>query len=80
MCQNVTLGGGCYLTTAMVEYYNYDDNGIELNSMRAVRSYMLQTEKIEYITMLKDYVKESNQIVGFINQQPNKKEYYQEIR
>jgi hypothetical protein len=81
VCQNVTVGGGCYLTTAMVKHYNYEDDGIELNSMRKIRSHMIASQKHEYIEMFKNYAQESNKIIAYINQPDMDSEsYYSEIQ
>lgn len=72
--------GGCYLTSAMVGFYGYDDDGIELNSMRAIREYMIKTGEQKYADMLNDYAEESKKIVAYIESQSNKEHYYQQIK
>lgn len=73
-------GGGCYLTSSMVDYFGYEDDGEELNSMRTIRSYMYKTKNPEHITMLRDYAKESREIIKYINTQKNSNLYYEEIK
>ena len=64
----------------MVEHYNYEDDGIELNSMRKVRTYMLETKNEDYLNMLKVYSSESITFVEYIESQENKEEYYSRIK
>ncbi|HZJ98579.1 MAG TPA: hypothetical protein VFC79_01150, partial [Tissierellaceae bacterium] len=57
-------GGGCYLTTAMVGYFNKADDGIELTAMRELRSH----SGYKYQDVLEEYSQASPIIIRGIEQ------------
>ena len=69
-------GGGCYLTTAMVGYFDKDDNGVELTAMRELRSH----SGYKYQDVLKEYAQVSPIIIRGIEQSENKDYYYNMIK
>lgn len=74
---DVTVGkDGCYLTTAMVGYFNKADDGIELTAMRELRSH----SGYKYQDVLDEYYKISPYIINGIEQSGNKDYYYNMIK
>ena len=67
---------GCYLTTAMVGYFNKADDGIELTAMRELRSH----SGYKYQDMLEEYSQASPIIIKGIEQSENKDYYYNMIK
>jgi hypothetical protein len=66
----------CYLTTAMVDYYGYDDDGPELNALRQLR----ETKGEEYKEVLVNYQENSSIIIDKINFNANPEYWYNYIR
>ena len=66
----------CYLTTAMVGYFGKDDDGIELNSMRELRSH----SGYKYQDVLEEYSQASPIIIRGIEQSEDKDYYYNMIK
>jgi len=75
---DVTVGneGGCYLTTAMVGYFNKADDGIELTAMRELRSH----SGYKYQDVLEEYAQISPIIIQGIEQSGGKDYYYNMIK
>ena len=74
---DVTVGEDmCYLTTAMVGYFGKDDDGIELNSMRALRSHSGH----KYQDVLDEYCRISPLIIQGIEQSGQQEYYYGMIK
>ena len=75
---DVTVGTelSCYLTTAMVGYFGKDDDGIELNSMRALRSHSGH----KYPDVLDEYHRVSPLIIQGIEQSGQQEYYYGMIK
>lgn len=75
---DVTVGSesGCYLTTAMVGYFNKADDGIELTAMRELRSH----SGYKYQDVLEEYSQASPIIIRGIEQSMNKDYYYNMIK
>ena len=76
---DVTVGkesGGCYLTTAMVGYFNKADDGIELTAMRELRSH----SGYKYQDVLEEYAQMSPIIIRGIEQSEDKDYYYNMIK
>lgn len=76
---DVTVGkesGGCYLTTAMVGYFNKADDGIELTAMRELRSH----SGYKYQDVLEEYAQVSPIIIQSIEQSEDKDYYYNMIK
>ncbi|HZK00050.1 MAG TPA: hypothetical protein VFC79_08585, partial [Tissierellaceae bacterium] len=75
---DVTVGkeSGCYLTTAMVGYFNKADDGIELTAMRELRSH----SGYKYQNVLEEYAQVSPIIIKGIEQSENKDYYYNMIK
>ena len=75
---DVTVGskGSCYLTTAMVGYFNKADDGIELTAMRELREYY----KDKHADTLAEYYQVSPLIIDGIEQSGNKDYYYNMIK
>ncbi|HZK00296.1 MAG TPA: hypothetical protein VFC79_09820 [Tissierellaceae bacterium] len=76
---DVTVGkesGGCYLTTAMVGYFNKADDGIELTAMRELRSH----SGYKYQDVLEEYYQASPIIIRGIEQSEDKDYYYSMIK
>jgi hypothetical protein len=72
----LTEGAGCYLTTAMVGYFNKADDGIELTAMRELRSH----SGYKYQDVLKEYTQVSPIIIRGIEQSEDKDYYYNMIK
>ena len=71
-------GGGCYLTTACVEYKGLADDCYELTTLRQFRDeYVRSLENGE--ELIKRYYDVAPRIVECIDASPNKDEIYQEI-
>lgn len=66
----------CYLTTAMVGYFNKADDGIELTAMRELRSH----SGYKYQDVLKEYAQISPIIIRGIEQSEDKDYYYNMIK
>ena len=66
----------CYLTTAMVGYFNKADDGIELTAMRELRSH----SGYKYQDVLKEYAQASPIIIRGIEQSEDKDYYYNMIK
>lgn len=66
----------CYLTTAMVDYYGYDDDGPELNALRQLR----ETKGEEYKEVLVNYQENSSIIIDKINFDANPEYWYNYIK
>jgi hypothetical protein len=66
----------CYLTTAMVGYFGKDDDGIELNSMRALRNHSGH----KYQDVLDEYCRISPLIIQGIEQSGQQEYYYGMIK
>jgi len=66
----------CYLTTAMVGYFGKDDDGIELNSMRALRSHSGH----KYQDVLYEYCRISPLIIQGIERTGQQNYYYSMIK
>lgn len=66
----------CYLTTAMVGYFNKADDGIELTAMRELRKYY----KDKHADTLAEYYQVSPLIIDGIEQSSNKDYYYNMIK
>jgi hypothetical protein len=66
----------CYLTTAMVGYFNKADDGIELTAMRELRSH----SGYKYQDVLEEYYQASPIIIRGIEQSENKDYYYNMIK
>ena len=66
----------CYLTTAMVGYFGKDDDGIELNSMRALRSHSGH----KYQDVLDEYCRISPLIIQGIERTGQQNYYYSMIK
>ncbi|HZK01075.1 MAG TPA: hypothetical protein VFC79_13740, partial [Tissierellaceae bacterium] len=66
----------CYLTTAMVGYFNKADDGIELTAMRELRSH----SGYKYQDMLEEYSQASPIIIRGIEQSEDKDYYYNMIK
>lgn len=75
---DVTVGSevGCYLTTAMVGYFNKADDGIELTAMRELRSH----SGYKYQDVLEEYAQVSPIIIRGIEQSEDKDYYYSMIK
>jgi hypothetical protein len=58
-------GGGCYLTTATVQYKGLEDNGPELTAMRALREHY--RGDTYYDSLIEEYYQNSKQIITGIN-------------
>lgn len=72
------LGGGCFLTSACVEYLGKEDNCEELTALRNFRDeYMKKTK--EGKELVDEYYKVAPQIVKFIDSSSQKGDYYQYI-
>lgn len=69
-------GSSCYLTTSMVHYFGYADNGPELTAMRLLR----KEKGNEYPELLQDYNIHSRNIIAFIDASPNKDTWYNAIK
>lgn len=72
----LTEGASCYLTTAMVGYFNKADDGIELTAMRELRSH----SGYKYQDVLKEYAQISPIIIRGIEQSEDKGYYYNMIK
>lgn len=72
----LTEAPGCYLTTAMVGYFNKADDGIELTAMRELREYY----KDKHADTLAEYYQVSPLIIDGIEQSENKDYYYNMIK
>ncbi|HZJ99513.1 MAG TPA: hypothetical protein VFC79_05885 [Tissierellaceae bacterium] len=72
----LTEGLNCYLTTAMVGYFNKADDGIELTAMRELRSH----SGYKYQDVLEEYAQVSPIIIRGIEQSENKDYYYNMIK
>lgn len=71
-------GGGCFLTSACVEYLGKQDDCEELNVLRQFRDrYMKELENGE--TLIKEYYAIAPKIVEMIKASPNKDNYFQYI-
>ena len=69
--------GGCFLTSACVDYMGKADDCEELTILRDFRDdYMKTTERIH---LVEEYYATAPLIVEEINKSPNKEKYYQEI-
>ena len=66
----------CYLTTAMVGYFNKEDDGIELTAMRKLRSH----SGYKYQDVLAEYYQVSPIIIRGIEQSEDKDYYYNMIK
>ena len=66
----------CYLTTAMVGYFNKADDGIELTAMRELRSH----SGYKYQDVLEEYSQASPIIIRGIEQSEDKDYYYNMIK
>ena len=66
----------CYLTTAMVGYFNKADDGIELTAMRELRSH----SGYKYQDVLEEYAQMSPIIIRGIEQSEDKDYYYNMIK
>ena len=74
---DVTVGEDiCYLTTAMVGYFNKADDGIELTAMRELRSH----SGYKYQDVLEEYSQMSPIIIRGIEQSEDKDYYYNMIK
>lgn len=74
---DVTVGiDNCYLTTAMVGYFNKADDGIELTAMRKLRSH----SGYKYQDVLAEYYQVSPTIIRGIEQSEDKDYYYNMIK
>lgn len=71
-----SANSGCYLTTAMVEYYGLEDDGIELTAMRELRSH----SGYKYQDVLEEYSQASPMIIRGIEQSEDKDYYYSMIK
>jgi hypothetical protein len=60
-----TYSGGCYLTTATVQYKGLNDNGPELTAMRSLREYY--RGDVYYDNLIKEYYQNSQIIIDGIN-------------
>ena len=72
----LTEGPACYLTTAMVGYFNKADDGIELTAMRELRSH----SGYKYQDVLEEYAQMSPIIIRGIEQSEDKDYYYNMIK
>lgn len=70
------IENSCYLTTAMVGYFNKADDGIELTAMRELRSH----SGYKYQDVLEEYSQMSPIIIRGIEQSENKNYYYNMIK
>ena len=71
-------GGGCFLTSACVEYLGKSDGCEELTALRAFRdNYMKKTD--EGIRLVEEYYSIAPAIVEKINASPKRAEYYNYI-
>ena len=71
-------GGGCFITTACVNYYGCSDDCYELTTLRNFRdSYLASTE--EGSAMIQEYYSIAPSIVDKLNSSSNKKEHYEYI-
>ena len=70
--------GGCYLTTACIEYQNttFDDNCYELTALRKFRDTYLETK---YPEDIQTYYATAPSIVDAINHLPNVSEIWVEV-
>ena len=70
--------GGCYMTSACVDYMGKADDCIELETMRRFRD-----EKLRFMpggkAMIKEYYEVAPGVVKAINASEKKEEYYQDI-
>ncbi|HZK00864.1 MAG TPA: hypothetical protein VFC79_12685, partial [Tissierellaceae bacterium] len=74
---NVAVGdSSCYLTTAMVSYFNKADDGIELTAMRELRNH----SGYKYQDVLEEYAHMSPIIIQGIEQSEDKDYYYSMIK
>ena len=73
---NLPMMSGCFLTTAMVGYFNKADDGIELTAMRELRSH----SGYKYQDVLKEYSQMSPIIIRGIEQSEDKNYYYNMIK
>ena len=70
--------GGCYLTTACVEYYGLPDDCMELTTLRHFRdSYMAETA--EGRLDIAEYYKTAPKIVEIINNESDKDSIYKKL-
>jgi hypothetical protein len=72
----LTEGPACYLTTAMVGYFNKADDGIELTAMRELRSH----SGYKYQDVLEEYAQMSPIIIRGIEQSEDRDYYYNMIK
>jgi len=76
--KGTSSSGGCFLTSACVEYMGLNDECTELNTLRKFRDeYVLKLENGREI--IAQYYEESPKIVYFINNSSEKKEFYEKI-
>jgi len=66
--------GGCYLTTAVVQYKGLSDSGPELTAMRKLREHYRQVEG--YDLLIQEYYENALKIIEAIGEDP---ETYEEI-
>lgn len=76
-CNNES-SGGCYLTTACVEYKGLEDDCYELTTLRAFRDNYI-TKKDNGASEVLKYYETAPEIVECINKTSNKKEIYEGI-
>ena len=73
---HILVESACYLTTAMVGYFNKEDDGIELTAMRELRSH----SGYKYQDVLEEYSQMSPIIIRGIEQSEDKDYYYNMIK
>jgi hypothetical protein len=72
-------GGGCFITTAMCDYYNKADNCYELETLRKFRdSYLSTTEELR--GLVKEYYEIAPKLVEKINELADKSTIYGNIK
>ncbi len=75
---NSSSGGGCYITTAAVEYLGLADDCDELNTLRMYRDKLVE-EDPNFRKIVLEYYKTAPQIVEKISNSPNKNEILDSI-
>lgn len=71
-------GGGCFLTSACVEYMNKADDCVELTTLRSFRDgYMASSQEGQ--SLVKEYYSVAPAIVSKIKSSKNSDEYFKDI-
>lgn len=75
---NSSGGGGCYITTAAVNYFGLEDNCDELNMLRMYRDKLVE-EDPKFRKVVLEYYKTAPQIVEKISNSPDKDAIFNNI-